>query len=135
MFWGDCMKVKTNKTFGADVETGRAISIRQPYIEEILLGKKKYEYRSRPTKIRGRVFLYASLGKGDEVRFKKIGYEPGELPTGVVVGSVEIIDCVYYKKEDIYGYKLAKPRRYKTSKKPTNQPQPCWFFPFKKFTK
>ena len=24
----------------------RAISIRQPYVEQILLGKKKYEYRS-----------------------------------------------------------------------------------------
>lgn len=57
-----------NKTFKrpTDVPTGRAISIRQPYVEDILRGKKKYEYRSRPTQIRGRVYLYASLGLGHE---------------------------------------------------------------------
>ncbi|MBI4768802.1 MAG: ASCH domain-containing protein [Deltaproteobacteria bacterium] len=38
----------------------RAISIRQPWVELILLGKKKAEYRSRPTKIRERVYIYAS---------------------------------------------------------------------------
>jgi hypothetical protein len=32
-----------------------AISIRQPYVEQILLGVKKYEYRSKLTHIRGRV--------------------------------------------------------------------------------
>jgi hypothetical protein len=30
-----------------------AISIRQPYVEQILLGVKKYEYRSTLTHIRG----------------------------------------------------------------------------------
>ena len=33
----------------------RAISIRQPWAERILQGKKKREYRSRVTNIRGRV--------------------------------------------------------------------------------
>jgi hypothetical protein len=37
-----------------------AISIRQPYVEQILLGVKKYEYRSALTHIRGRVYLYAA---------------------------------------------------------------------------
>ena len=32
-----------------------AISIRQPYVELILTGKKRYEYRSTPTNMRGRV--------------------------------------------------------------------------------
>jgi|HubBroStandDraft_5_1064220.scaffolds.fasta_scaffold49938_4 hypothetical protein len=31
-----------------------AISIRQPYVEQILLGVKPYEYRSTLTRIRGR---------------------------------------------------------------------------------
>lgn len=33
----------------------RAISIRQPYVEQILRGEKRYEYRSQDTKIRERV--------------------------------------------------------------------------------
>ena len=33
-----------------------AISIRQPYIEQILLGVKKFEYRSTRTHIQGRVY-------------------------------------------------------------------------------
>ena len=42
-----------------------AISIRQPCVEQIFRSIKKEEYRSRPTKIRGRVYVYASLRRGD----------------------------------------------------------------------
>ncbi len=79
-----------------DVPSGRAISIQQPYIEEILRGIKKYEYRSRQTHIRGRVFLYASKKNGEESHWKKLRLNPGELPTGVIVGSVEIVGCKYF---------------------------------------
>lgn len=118
------------KMYFKDVETGRAVSIQQPFVEQILTGKKKYEYRSRPTKIRGRVFLYASLRPGAEERWKRTGYKPGDLPTGLIVGSVEVVDCVYFKADKIFGYKLMKPRRYKKPIKPKQQAQPCWFFPF-----
>lgn len=114
-----------------DVVTGRAISIRQPYVEDILRGNKKYEYRSRPTKIRGRVFLYASMGPGDEEYWAQMKMEPGDLPTGVIVGSVDIVACEYFEEHDSYGYKLENPRRYEHHLKPTNQPQPLFFFPFK----
>lgn len=39
----------------------RALSIRQPHAEAILRGTKTTEYRSKATKIRGRI--YASLGR------------------------------------------------------------------------
>ena len=42
-----------------------AITIRQPYVELILRGIKKVEHRSRPTDIRGRVYLYASTRPAD----------------------------------------------------------------------
>ena len=115
-----------------DVKTGRAISIRQPYVEDILRGKKKYEYRSRPTQIRGRVFLYASLGPGSLEYWKKMKLEPGSLPTGLVVGSVEIVDCLD-DGEGGFKYKLKNPKRYRTPIKPKNQPQPLFFYPFGKF--
>lgn len=115
-----------------DVSSGRAISIRQPYIEEILNESKRYEYRSRPTKIRGRVYLYASLTPGDETHWKKLKLVPGDLPTGVIVGSIEIVDCIWFEKLKSYGYKLKYPKRYSKLQKPIYQPQPCFFFPFGK---
>lgn len=114
-----------------DVPSGRAISIRQPYIEQILRGKKKYEYRNMPTKIRGRVYLYASHTPGPDEHWNKLKMEPGDLPSGVIVGSVEIVDCVEYGHRD-YGYRLKNPKRYKKHLKPKEHPQPCWFFPFGK---
>ena len=114
----------------SDVDSGRAISIKQPFVEEILRGIKKYEYRSRPTKIRGRVYLYASLKPRTDGNWKRLKMNPEDSVKGYIVGSVEIVDCVYFEKHECYGYKLKKPKRYKKHMKPKNQPQPCFFFPF-----
>lgn len=122
--------MKLKKASATDVPSGRAISIRQPYVEDILRGGKKYEYRSRATKIRGRVYLYASLGPGADSYWKRLKMQPGDLPTGVIVGSVEIVDCKYFEEDDCYGYKLKNPRRYRKHLTPKNQPQPLFFFPF-----
>lgn len=121
---------KKSTTVPNDVESGRAISIKQPYVEQILDGTKKYEYRSRQTHIRGRVYLYASKGSGPDSQWRRIGLAPGDLVTGVIVGSVEIVDCKYFEDDDCYGYKLKNPKRYKTPIAPENHPQPCFFFPF-----
>lgn len=64
----------------------RAISIRQPYVELILRRKKRIEYRSQPTNIRERVYLYASLTPGDAEDWASLKKSPGELPTGLIVG-------------------------------------------------
>ena len=70
----------------------RAISIRQPYVEMILRGTKRAEYRSRATKVRGRVYLYASL-KLAEADARGVR-DLLSLPRGLIVGSVEIVGCV-----------------------------------------
>lgn len=106
----------------------RALSIHQPFAELIMVGKKKYEYRSIRTHIRERVYVYASKKLGPEKRWKESGYEPGSLPTGVLVGSVEIIGCEGNSGD--YKWKLARPIRAKRLSKPKNQPQPVWFRPF-----
>jgi hypothetical protein len=41
----------------------RALSIRQPHAEAIMRGIKKIEYRSAPTRIRGRIYIYAAKGR------------------------------------------------------------------------
>lgn len=108
----------------------RAVSIRQPYVELILLGKKREEYRSRPTRIRERVYLCASLNPGDyewAARKYRMRCDPEKLPSGRIVGSVEIVGCV--DKGDCYAWRLAKPRRYRTHRTPRNQPQPGFWKP------
>ena len=37
-----------------------ALSVRQPFAEQIMLGKKKIEYRSQLTHKRGSFYIYAS---------------------------------------------------------------------------
>ncbi len=106
----------------------RALSVRQPFAEQIMRGTKKIEYRSIPTHIRGRVYIYASQVPKMEA-FHKMKAQPGDFPIGVLVGTVEIIDCEYKRGE--YYWHLAKPKRLKTPIKPDGHPQPVWFKPFK----
>ena len=106
-----------------------ALSVRQPYAEQIMRGMKKFEFRAMPTYKRGRVVIYASLKPGDPAEFKKLKVEPGDLPTGVIVGSVEITDCLGEPGD--YRWKLERPRRIKRLVAPKQQPQPAWFYPFR----
>jgi hypothetical protein len=94
----------------------------------ILRGEKRKEYRSRPTNVRERVYLYAAMTPG-EVRFwAKVQKKPGELPTGRIVGSIEIVDCKA-TKDGYFAYILANPKRLRTHLHPLNQPQPCLWRP------
>lgn len=100
----------------------RAISIRQPYAELILLGKKTIEYRSRKTNLRERVYIYASLTLADDEAFRKAGLRPDSLLTGLIIGSVEITDCT--GEDGDYEWHLANPKRLDKPLTPKNQPQP-----------
>ena len=109
----------------------KALSIRQPWAELILRGDKTVEYRTQPTKTRGRVYIYAALGSADladaEV-IRLLGSPLVEVPRGVIVGTVEINDCVGSDGE--YEWCLANPERLDPPIAPAEQPQPVWFHPF-----
>ncbi len=108
----------------------RAISIRQPYVELILQGKKTIEYRSRATNIREQVYLYASLQPADDDQaWDRAKADPGDLPTGVIVGTVEIADCRFNEDDDSYEYALRSPKRLRRKLRPINQPQPVFWRP------
>ena len=106
----------------------RALSVRQPYAEQIMRGTKKTEYRSKPTNIRGRIFIYASKMPGHKSVFEKMKSKPGDFPVGVLIGTVEIVDCNGEPFD--YEWRLAKPKRLKKLIKPDGHPQPVWFKPF-----
>lgn len=108
----------------------RAISIRQPWVELILRGDKKAEYRSRPTRIRERVYIYASLTPADWPKaWKKVGMQPGGLPTGAILGSVQIVDCRWDSRRDAYAYVLKDPKRLSKPLVAKNQPLPGFWRP------
>lgn len=109
----------------------RALSIRQPHAEAIMRGIKTIEYRSKATKIRGRILTYASLGRYSASEEAKMMHEYGisdtstdDLPRGVVIGSVELYDC------DGGHWHVRKPERAEKLTKPKRHPQPVWFYPF-----
>ena len=114
-------------------EPVRALSTRQPHAEAILRDVKKIEYRSGPTNVRGRILIYASLGRystEDEAdMMAEYGIEDmscDDLPRGVLVGSVELLHS------DGGDWHVRNPHRAEMLATPTNQPQPVWFRPFRR---
>lgn len=113
----------------AKVEKIRALSIRQPYAERILRGEKQLEYRSWPTSYRGKVYIYAAKtpvnlpGHHDPL-------DPLTLPRGVIVGTMDIIDC--QKGAKYFEWHLANPIRFDTPLKTQAMPQAGFFHPFGK---
>ena len=111
----------------------RALSIRQPYAELIMRGKKKIEYRSIRTSIVGeRVYIYASKQPADSpADWAKVKAQPGDLPTGVLIGTVIIKKCSDEQNDEgNYEWYIIAPERLPKNKKPKNQGQPVWFKPF-----
>jgi len=106
-----------------------AISIKQPFVHRIFNGKKKVEFRSVKTHKRGKVYVYASMSKScsDECKGRDEVFD--KMPRGVLVGTVDVVDCVKYGHRD-YGYKLKNPKKLKKPIKPKKKPQPVWFIPF-----
>ena len=108
----------------------RAISIRQPFVEQIPRGTKTIECRSRLTNIRERVYLYAGLRPADDPEeWESLGKRPGDLPTGMIVGTVEIADCHFNKRTGLFEYALRFPKRLRAHLEPRNQPQPGFWRP------
>jgi hypothetical protein len=106
-----------------------ALSVRQPWAELIMRGLKPIEERSRPTHVRGRIYIYASLGRYPRAEEAEWAEEYGiddidGLPRGVIVGTVEHFDC--YGDE----WRLRLPERVARPLKPERRPQPVWWRPF-----
>lgn len=109
----------------------RALSVRQPHAEAIMRGIKPIEYRSGPTRVRGRIWIYSSqvrYSDGEEAammkayRIKDIPCDA--LPRGVLLGTVDLWKCI---GGDWY---VQDPQRDKRLFRPSRKPQPKWFYPF-----
>jgi len=124
-----------------------ALGVRQPWVELILQGRKTIEVRVVPTNVRGPIYLYASRKPGEGEIVERAagahGLDVAPLPRGVLVGTVELVDCRKCTPDDIdaacvpadvlrnsYGWILANPRRLETPVKPRFLPYGIWFYPF-----
>lgn len=125
----------------------RALTIKQPWAELIARGLKTIEVRAQPTKLRERIYIFASAAEMDEAasqRAREFGLKEAEMPRGVIVGTVQIVGCLPMVKEDVvkagftrdfqpngeFSWYLARPKRFKRTLLPKNPPQPHFFKPF-----
>lgn len=70
----------------------RVLAVRQPWASLIIEGLKTIEVRSKPTNIRERVAIYASTTKQGTIEGEHgVDYNYRILPTGQIVGTVEIV--------------------------------------------
>jgi ATP-dependent helicase Lhr and Lhr-like helicase len=111
----------------------RALSVRQPWAELIMLGNKEIEYRNYPTDVRGIVYIYASAtrypAEDERDMQSEYGLDLDSLPRGVIVGTVEVYDCLQ-GAEGGYEWLFRSPTRLTKPLRPKRKPEPSWFFPF-----
>ena len=72
----------------------KALSLKQPYAELVVSGRKKIELRKWNTKYRGDFLIHASKIP-DEKAMKKFGFR--NLPLGMIIGKAKLIEVKKYK--------------------------------------
>lgn len=75
----------------------KALSLKQPWAELILLGRKTIETRKWKTDFRGEFYIHASKSCDREF-MERFGLE--NLATGALVGKAELVDIIEYKNEE-----------------------------------
>lgn len=75
----------------------KTLSLKQPYAELILQGKKKIELRKWNTSFRGEFLIHASKNP-DEKAMKLFGFKA--LPCGMIVGKVKLVDVKHYSNDE-----------------------------------
>src|ERR1700746_2671571 len=75
----------------------KALTIRQPWAELILRGRKPYELRSWRTKYRGPLIIHAAM-KIDAEDARQLGVNPEKLTTSSFVGVAILSDLRPYTR-------------------------------------
>ena len=75
----------------------KALSLKQPFAELIVSGRKTIELRTWKTSFRGKFLVHASK-LSDKKAMKQFGFD--ELPVGQIVGEAELIDVKEYTSKE-----------------------------------
>ena len=76
----------------------RALSLKQPFAELVVSGRKKIELRKWRTGFRGEFFIHASKGV-DEMAMKKFGFRLDDLSGGKIVGKARLVGVKKYENK------------------------------------
>jgi predicted transcriptional regulator len=74
----------------------KTLSLKQPFAELVVSGRKTIELRNWTTKFRGNFLVHASKIQ-DLKSMKKFGFSA--LPVGKIVGEAELVDIKTYRDE------------------------------------
>ena len=75
----------------------KVLSLKQPYAELVVSGRKKIELRSWNTKIRGEFLIHASKTP-DLNAMKQFGFD--SLPCGLIVGKAKLVEVKHYNSKE-----------------------------------
>jgi predicted transcriptional regulator len=74
----------------------KALSLKQPFAELILQGRKIIELRKWNTKFRGEFLIHSSKSP-DLNAMKRFGFK--ELPCGFILGKAELVNVKHYNSD------------------------------------
>ena len=126
-----------------------ALGIRQPWAELILRGIKTIEVRSTHTAQRGPIYVYASKKLAGfaaaDCAIASHQLDEESLPRGLIVGTVEIVDCRPCEPNDAaatcvppsylenhFAWILANPKQFDEPLTVRFLPYGVWFYPWKR---
>src|SRR5215208_6254941 len=76
----------------------KVLSVRQPWVELTLLGRKQYEIRTWKPSALGRIWLHVGQAY-DRRNIELAGLSLESLVQGALVGTVEIVDVAPFTEE------------------------------------
>ena len=79
----------------------KALSLKQPYAELILQGRKTIESRLWNTKFRGEFLIHTGLNASGGA-CKRFGFDPEKLVKGWIVGKAVLVSVKEYKSDEEY---------------------------------
>jgi len=109
----------------------KCLSLKQPYAELLVSGRKTIELRTWNTKFRGEFLIHASK-KIDKSACEKNKIDPYSVTTGAIIGKAILYDVKYYTNRTLflkdrnkhlagtksfdhnYGFLVKNARRFKT---------------------
>ena len=77
----------------------KVLTIKQPWATLIIQGDKRFEFRSWKTKYRGDLLIHAGEGIDKEAMKRLAKYIPEDMPTGKILGKVNLVDCIKMSPE------------------------------------
>lgn len=117
----------------------KALSIRQPWAELIIQGRKTIELRTWATRYRGVLIIHAGYIV-DEEACKQFGLDPTTIAHGALIGTVELVDIIAltseqyealydahlatddWPSEPLYGWQFQRPQTFQEPLPAQGQP-------------